>query len=61
MGGSLDVYQQLSNNKANVGLTKVALYKAFAMDPYTAYEHFTTWTLIAGETYKCSWLHSQLR
>ena len=33
-GGALNIYQQLSNNKkANVGLTKAALYKAFTMDP----------------------------
>ena len=51
MGGALDVYQQLSNNeKANVGLTKAALYKAFVMDPCTAYKHLTTWTLMAGKT-----------
>ena len=51
MGGTLDIHQQLSNNeKADVGLTKAALYKAFVMDPCTAYECFT---LIAGETVIC--------
>ena len=51
MGGALDVYQQLSNNeKADVGLTKAALYETFAMDPCTAYKRFTTQTLMAGET-----------
>ena len=51
MGGALEVYQQLSDNeKADIGLTKVSLYKAFMMDPCTAYEHFTTQTLMAGET-----------
>ena len=49
-GGALDVYQQLSNNKkADVGLTKAALYKAFSIDPCRAYEHLTTWTLMAGQ------------
>ena len=44
--GALDVHEQLSNyKKANVGLIK-----AFAMDPCTAYKHFTTWTLIATKT-----------
>ena len=50
-GATLDVYQQISNNeKAVVGLTKAALYKAFVMDPCTAYECLTTQTLMAGET-----------
>lgn len=50
-GGALDVYQQLSDeDKVDVSLTKAALYRAFAMDPCTAYEHFTTRTLRAGET-----------
>ena len=50
-GGTLDVYQQLSDNeKADAELTKGALYKAFAMDPCTVYEHFTTWILMAGKT-----------
>ena len=33
-GGALDIYQQSKSDteKANVGLTKAALYKAFAMD-----------------------------
>ena len=48
---ALDIYQQLSNNeKADVGLTQAALYKAFVMDPCTVYRRFTTWTLMAGET-----------
>ena len=51
MEDTLDIYQQLSNHeKADVGLTKAALYKAFVMDPCTVYECFTTQTLIAGET-----------
>ena len=51
MGGALGVYKLLSDNeKADVGLTKTALYKAFAMDPGTAYERFTTQKLMAGET-----------
>jgi len=50
-GGALDVYQQLKDDeKADVVLIKAALYKAFAMDPCTAYERFTTRTLMAGET-----------
>lgn len=50
-GGALDVYQQLSENeKSNVEQTKAALYKAFAMDPCTAYERFATRKLLAGET-----------
>ena len=49
--GALDVYQQLSDNeKANVGLTKAALYKVFVMDPCTAYKCLTTQTLVAGKT-----------
>ena len=36
-GCTLDVYQHLSDNeKADVGLTKASLYKAFAIDPCTA-------------------------
>ena len=31
-------------------MTKAALYKAFAMDPCTTYEHYTTRTLMAGKT-----------
>ena len=50
-GGTLDVYQKLSNNeKADIGLAKAALYKAFAMEPCTAYKRFITRTLMAGET-----------
>ena len=37
-GGTLDVYQQLSNNeKADAGLTKAALYKAFVIDNSVLY------------------------
>ena len=51
MRGGLDVYQQLSDNeKADVGLTKAALYKAIVMNPCTVYEHFTTRTLMASKT-----------
>ena len=47
MGGVLGVYQQLSDNeKADVGLTKVALYKSFVTNPCS----FTTRTLMADET-----------
>ena len=50
-GGALDVYLQLGDNeKADVRPTNALLFKAFAMDPCTAYGRFTTWTLIAGET-----------
>ena len=50
-GGALNVYQQLSDaEKKNYTLIKNALYKAFAMDPCTAYEKFTTRKLMVGET-----------
>lgn len=50
-GGALDVYQQLSlAEKADFKRTKAALYRAFAMDPCTAYERFTSRKLMAGET-----------
>ena len=45
-GGGLDVYQQLSLNE-RIG---VGLFKAFAMDPCTAYKCFSTQILMAGET-----------
>ena len=46
MGGTLDVYQLLNDNER----VDVGLYKAFGMDPCTAYECFSTQTLMAGET-----------
>ena len=50
MGGTMDVYQQLSDNvKVDVGLIKAALYKAFVMEPCTTYKHFPSWILMAGD------------
>lgn len=50
-GGALSVYQQLSPaEKANLNAVKGALYKAFAMDPCTAYEKFASRKLLPGET-----------
>ena len=50
-GDTLDIYQQLSNNeKSDVGVTKAVLYKAFVMNPCTAYKCFTTQTLMAYKT-----------
>ena len=37
------------NEKADIGLTKTALYKVIVMGPGTVYECFTIQTLMAGE------------
>ena len=50
-GGALSVYQQLSiAEKADFNSIRNALYKAFAMDPCTAYERFASRKLMPGET-----------
>ena len=49
--GAFAVYQQLSaEEKQNYERIKAALYKAFAIDPATAWEQFEARTLHPGET-----------
>ena len=50
-GGAFAEYQQLSaEEKQNYERIKAALYKAFAIDPATAWEQFEARTLHPGET-----------
>lgn len=50
-GGAFAVYQQLdADEKSDYESIKAALYKAFAIDPATAWEQFEARTLRTGET-----------